>query len=1397
MPRGMITTSDVQFFVDEIEVHLRHEEINKGIVRVITNSIPPTFSLGTSVSLVESESMNTLLAGRISAIRDSKVGKDVNEFEIEVRGNEEILDNLYTSLPPATLTQKQWINSIVGDYSYSKTFYGDFSKTVYFEPPKSYQTRFNLLKDFCSKNKIFFYFDNQGNIVFYKDTIEVVNSTIEVVFEKERVEDISPVRNSITILGKYVALAKDEDLEDLSLWSSYDRVYDKWYAIVDSQCKYVMGGQEWHEDSLIEKDTVKVISGSFSLKKIKTFECEESSIIDAYKRTWTTREGFVPRIVFQCSLPQSFVIDDLTYLQICAAIKYTNDNDYQCPTKLNVVLLKNPTEVTYDNMYRKPYWQWSNTLTTLNGEWNTVVLSRNSFEKSPYYADYRTIRYIDIAFVPDIVPCKINNVTDIECWIDNIVIATKGTIQVSIPESINKYGIREFEPIEFTEFVIKPEDMQTAASLVLERYSEPEISLRRLTTTFDVTRGKAYYVQTDKGISLWKVEEITHFITENKWNKECLLSHSPGETGEKTQREIFRKIFYYLKGKGLSRISFLSPGINYFRDVRIKELIVEDSANFWHCTIGWIDAEQVKINSVGLINSLDTNYAYIGTIGSLHQLNVEIASIGLIEHADEIHATDLYIGSISSLNQLIVDIADIGKIQNVNTISHVGIMNVDEIQSVGQISNAGIIITGSLQANTITNVDFLSAAIANIEKIENVDYLNVLGNAEIATIHNVQKGYFIDTSISHLSHVDTAYIIDATIYTGTITSVTIATATIDLALFKEATISNVDIKAGNISNVIFSSCTINDVTISVATISQLEITNNLIGEGIIKAEHIDELAIKFEKLDLGIQKVLGSTLWEAENLSYGNGGYVVDDPTASNGRAVQCTVATDPEYFVFGPYKTLSPGDYFVHFRVKGEKQFLFVDYFVLDVYDQTSDKVLVSKTLSMADVYEDFPNWRVFTLLAPNISAGHTIETRVKLLIDHTLTVDYVKVEPAGAFVNYPFYFKIDTEHIEDFAITGSKIASLSITSGHIKDFEIDSSKIASLAIDTYHIKNFAIKNAHIDTLQITYDRLVKPPIGWNEVLNPSFEYGMWEQWTGTDASFGRVKDDNAHCGEYVAKIVYTNESPSGKYGNVSEWILLNPSENTLVVSSWIKANLQEGYACSWIRFFDSNKNQISVVDFNTIHGPYNTNGWRLDYVTISIPANAKYARVGLWANTLVKATIYFDDISLVYGDQYTGFIDTTVARNRWLPDTYSRIERNEWDWYVPGTYFTISCLTLPLTIDYRAKAMIFAGINLYFAKYLNPGETSGSRIEIRLVCDGQTIAVKRTEIGEHNFSDEAGYFGKFRNVNFVDEATLDVGEHTLTLDIVSYRELSIYPDYIDIHERYISVLAGSYFES
>ena len=755
MPRGKIVTPNIQFYVDEIEIQLRHEEINKGIARVRSQTIPSLIGLGTIVSLVEEESMNTLLTGRISAIRDLKHGKEINEFEIEIKGKEEILDNVYASLSPASLTKQQWINSILGDYPYSKTLNGaNMSKTVYFEPPKNYQTRFNLLKDLCSKIDVFFYFDGEGNIVFYEGTIDIVDSTIKLVFEKEKVEDIAPVKNSLSIIGKYVGFVFDEDLEDLSLWNSYQCKWVNRWLVTDGEYRYFDAPSMYFEDTELYTDSSKTISGDYSLMQSITYTCSQGQIEFPYKsgKYYTYYTGFYPRIAFQCSLPTSFNIDDLTYLQIYAAIEFINNENYQCPTDIDVVLLNNTIQINHYAMNGDRYWHWKNSLSLLGGEWNTIVLHRQSFKKSRWEEDYRTITHLEIAFIPDIRPHKVDNQTTVKCWIDGIIIAGKQTIRISIPESINKYGLREIAPVELTENVLDPNLLGKAGTLILERF-KPEVSLRRLSTTFDLLRGYAYYIETDKETSLWKVEEITHRISENKWIREYLFSRSPGERGEKTQREIFRKVFYQLGSRGASRVSFASPSLYYFENIIADRIEVRDSAEFWHCVIDMINAKNVNISSLGYLNEMKCDVANIGTIGSLNQLNANIANIGSIASVNYIDANIVNIDEIEYC-----EYAKFNRVYSIGTIDTIAYANIiqADIQNLGAVENLSAYYLNITNVATINTATINTAYITNIQDLEelNVDklYVTNIGSINSASIDTANITIIQNVSTLNVSY---------------------------------------------------------------------------------------------------------------------------------------------------------------------------------------------------------------------------------------------------------------------------------------------------------------------------------------------------------------------------------------------------------------------------------------------------------------------------------------------------------------------------------------------------------------------------------------------------------------------------------------------------------------------
>ena len=804
----------------------------------------------------------------------------------------------------------------------------------------------------------------------------------------------------------------------------------------------------------------------------------------------------------------------------------------------------------------------------------------------------------------------------------------------------------------------------------------------------------------------------------------------------------------------------------------------------------YIDLNGGELRNVGSINQIDV-------VGNL----VSVVNIGSIGHADLINAIKINVNTIANVNRIDVGILDADVIQNVETISNVGILSCDSI-TVGQVGSIGVLTANSLSAGSIGAVQLLTATYAEIDTISqvanlyasnasisnitDVDNLTAV-NAYLNTIQNVNKAYFIDASIDQLSQVNVAYLISATINSGTFSDVTIATATLDLALFREATIQNVDIRAGDIYNimlydsnletctisagkiesVLISNCTLSGLTVDVATISNLQVIGEIQGDNIITASNIKNLAIRFNHLMPGLQNVIGSTLWEAENLSLGSGGSIVDDASASGGKAVKCTTKSSPNYFLTGPGRTLPPGDYYFHFRVKGEKRDSDDPFFALMVYDISNVNRLVEVTLTFRDVYDDFPDWRLLTVLAPNIIKDNNIAIGVKTEADGTLVVDYIKVEPAGAFVNYPLYFKIGTDQIEDFAIISSKIGS----------FEIYS----------HHIGTFQIKNSHIDTLQITYDRLVRPPIGENKILNPGFEYGIWPN----EGPMAQSTIDHWE-GQYCAEIFVGADD-----------CVLGPSNlcdvtkaESIVVSFYLKKNLVSYQHTLYpkLLWYSSPTNLVTTQTLDTIPVSGQSDWIKYCY---TLPANYPFCKLRFdtkYSSFALDDRLYIDGVMLVEGDQEVAYSDWTVAKNRWLPDTYFSKEINSIGWtaVTPGETYTL--LTYSVTIDYLAKALVFAGVNLKVRRDDPPeGYWFKLPFEIRLKMDGTLLSEKRIQhILSNPGEGPLPFMSVIDEYTIIDEATLSPGTHTFTLE---FETDSGAVDYIDVLERYVRVLCGSYF--
>ena len=597
--------------------------------------------------------------------------------------------------------------------------------------------------------------------------------------------------------------------------------------------------------------------------------------------------------------------------------------------------------------------------------------------------------------------------------------------------------------------------------------------------------------------------------------------------------------------------------------------------------------------------------------------------------------------------------------------------------------------------------------------------------------------------------------------------------------------NTVSMTSGTIGSVyVTGSGSMNIVNITSATLQSAYI-NALTGNFEINSDNIAELAINFNNFSSNVKSNLGK-VWEAENLSYGSGGAKVADTLASNGTIVRCgATGSDPDYFVYGPYETLPPGDYWAYFKLRCiPNTMLETDIARINVYDYTSDVILTDRTLTMQDFYlrgvgNSFTSWILFV---PNVLPGHSIETRVMKynIASTTLDVDYTRLVPGGEIVDTGVLaptFKIGSENIQDLAITESLIGNLQVTTGKINNFAIDNSKIATFTIE--------------------YNRLVIPPIGWNHIVNSGFEYGNWE----VNGSTFEVSSDTSYGGSKSLK--YKNSSPG--YNWVRSNLVDVRDSATIVVSGRMKGTVTSGQVDIVVYKYDGGATEGEnhlLGEVGTIVAGNPLANWTLVSATLNTDASYPQVRV-LCHSTNGSGTVYFDNISLTKGNQYTSYVDTTTAKDRWMPDFFKNSEATEAAF---GLSANQPLCTLQVALDYKARAILFAGCDLKWGFDVNDNTfeagvyMGAATIFTRVMTGGKTLYPGSIRIAIADAFPELYFVWthyQYGNATYIEETTLQPGVSTIILYATPFFvSPPIDNTYFWSSNRYIRIICGSYFD-
>jgi len=1261
--------------------------------------------------------------------------------------------------PSGSMTEEDFIDEVmvplIGELDWTCS---GLTNTIL--PSKSERSKnyvYDILRRFCSGRTINFYCEG-GTFHFFKGAESTYPTTLDYLTVKERVEDISKIYNSIDLYNFDQKVFESDDY-----WTEEESDLNYWRVISSEESgtkDLLTQSEDENEHAIMIRSTIDSIQNIYfecdlgvtlTSDTLVSFNFKYTPIQDAIGMFTANQFKFLVYLMSNSlspgSLPNNCLVKDLGEVEW--KYRHLGFTSYYSEAVLKEV----KTEI-----------KGFNTIGTFNGTITHVVFKLDNVPQTHKMQYEDSLIYIyPVSNKPGLI-------------IDKMYFKCFGRCSYANTQSVSQYGVRVYLPDDET-YEGSYADGTLKAKGIIDPIAFPETSIRKLELegTYPIHLGSQYTID---GTG-YLVEEVKHIWDGLDWKTELVLSSSEVKVPTRERITKFRDLVSEVRSlrrevnlldtdviEAFDELTSILSGrrsstkLNYLDGTLYADNLLLKAQNIDDLTIERSKIENMNVGTIGIIDRIDEiGTMNVNTIGSIQKIDniieANIETIGSLNQINTLGSANIgtigELGQISHASRIVVD-----SIGTINTIDHVGIMSIDTITTIQEISDIGIMTVDKITSiGTISTIEFFYAKDSSIDTIGYVGDLTAV-NANINTISNVDKAFIVDSSIGALSHVDTAFILDATVTTGTITTLSAHTAGFDLAYFAYCTIADMDITAGSIENVILNKCTITGVTIDAATISNLNIIGVIEGDNIITADNIQNLAISFDHLQKGIQNVLGSTIWEAENLNYGNGGSLVTDSSASGGTLVRSTVSSDA-YFVYGPYKTLNPGDYLIHFRLRCQPLPSTINKAVIDINDYTDDVVLTEKTLSYMDFYElqngSF-DWCLVSLLAPSIKAGHTIETRVRnLTTGRTLDVDYIKVEPSGRFLDNSILaptFKIQTDNIEDFAITGSKIGSLEI--------------------DTQHIKNFAIDNSKIGTFTITYDRLVKPPIGWNEVLNGGFEWGDW--------GLSRTTVD-PYEGKWCAEV------SEGQTLGPSNRMNLKDQEGTIVFSFARKLQAEDGYYFHLypeIIWYDSSTGSpVSTLTVDTITVFGSTLDWDIEKYTIGVEHDYGEVRFRTSAYQSIYDKAWIDNVSVTKGSMYTSFIDTTVAKNRWYPEIFNTIEVSDFSVSYPSG--TIGAVTLPLTIDFKAKALVFAGVNVRFTTTVPVDTYKISRTYFKLLVDGDTISTKRIyRLFPYPDDEEAVYYTD--EITIIDTCTIDPGQHTIKIILDNFLNLT----QIALYERYIS---------
>ena len=1381
---GYITYNGSSLKPTECRVESRlNEGWNMFIGEFIESTIECNVGDDIEVKYVRGDNTYSPFTGEIVTKRDRSVGKETI-WELTAWGEGRRTRNYGVRVTRAKRLQSSIVTLIMDPLVDA----GELSTDIDISPDNSVtfemtsrQYVYDALRNFCSENTINFYTnDEEGTIHFFKGAENVYPTSFETFLTRDKVEDSSKIHNRTNLSAEHI-YREDEDYytEATSYWGAkYQELGGGWVGHGGSPTAFTFNTLSTPTIEGNYSVMVRAQSGTGKQKMWIELDLEDTigiseiislnfDMIPLYNKTWYFAGDATPRFKIRMS-------------------KVTNPSGYQDADLGQIAMVRNEIGSEESDLKSKQFKHYS--------------VTNTEFTETPYSDEGKSIRYIWFCF-NDLSGANHKSEGFV---IDKFYINKLYSSQIDLVDSQTTFGVRELIYKDSYRGSMIVDDLNTEGTRILTPLSTPEESVREIVMegTYPVYLGSRYTFTFEDYTKPYLVEEVIQEYDGEDWKTRLVLSSSEVKPSKKEKirnltdlksdvRELKSFVGSLKKSHdGLEEIVIRDvrgyTGIHedfsdYAGEIRIGQMNikVQPGGSLGFNTIDEIEYMKVigdienidtintigymEVNTIGAIGEITSitkmNANVIGTINTIEYAG--IMNVGTITSIEEIsalgilHADSIYVGEMSSVGILNVDylgtigtidyvgIMTVGTIDSIEEISSVGILNVDNLGTIGTIEYVGIMDIGTI--NTIGEISTLGIlnvdTIATVQNIGSIGLMNVDVIDNIGTINTVGFLYAQDASIDQISYVgnivadsmniteitevDRLYVLDEATFNviNNINQVFMLDATI-----QTGTISTVNISAGVLDIAYIKSSTIDSCTINAGTINVLTLKENLIGDQVIVADNITNLAVTEGKIGN-----LAVTTGKIDNLAVDNSklGYLAVHEANINNLSISA-----------GKLKTAS---------------------------------VTSSKIKDFAVTSSEIGTMAVTTEKINNLAV---VEGKIGSLAVTTGKIDNLAVTEAKLG-----NLAVATGKIDNLAVTEGKIANLAITSGKVDNLAITEGKIGGLAVTTDKVDNFAITNAKIGSFEISYNRLIKPPIGWNEVINPSFEYGSWPTY-GT-AGMALVKSTFGYCyhGQYYMKAYDLGY----RVQNVGNWINV-VTYDTVTASGYYKTTDPiTGTVRFWVRWYNTiNSSEIGtdMVGQSTIAVPT----WTRVSKTIEVPTNAQFCRVGIDAH-LDQGTAWFDALQLTEGNQLTSFVDLTTAKDRWIPDFLFTKEED-----------TITCVQyyntiFPYTIqsNYKAKALVFTGVKLSSYVTIDPGSSEYCPdFRIWLRHNGSALCDKEIYNKYYNTSASATIFPDWTGELVIcEETTLNIGDNTF--------DLRVYVAGTGLHrmfERSYRIIAGSYYE-